>query len=223
MHRLALTLLFTSACVANGDEGFHIVHNLAAPSDCTYKPGGPFLSGGLIDTISPEPYVLTPEIESRIVLAEGQSAAQKTISLRGARVEVLNAQTNTTIGKFTSLFSASLSPGGKVAVAFPIVQPEHFKAVGATGTTRVQLLAKITAYGALGGAGDEVDSVQFQYPVTVCDGCVAQVLGTCPLVAGTPVVMPSNPCHTFQDNFVQCCSSNGQLVCPALVDAPAAQ
>ena len=218
MHRLGLFLLLTSACVADGgDGGFHIVHNLAPPSDCSYKPGGPFISGGLIDRQSPEPYLFTPELESRIVLSEGTSVAQKTITLRGARIEVVNAQTGATIDKFTSLFAASLSPMGKVAVAFPIVRTESLGAVGATGTTRVQLVAKITAYGVLGGAGDEIDSVPFQYPVTVCDGCVVQNLGVCPLAPGTVVVEPKNACTTYQDNFVQCCSSNGVLVCPAVV------
>ena len=224
MHRLALTLLVTSACVANGgDEGFHIVHNLAPPDDCSYEPGGRFISGGLIDPQSTEPYMFTPELESRIMIVEGQTAAQKTITLRGARVEVVNAQSGTTVDKFTSLFSASLTPGGKVAVAFPVLQPASLGTVGATGTTRVQLLAKVTAYGALGGAGDEVDSVEFQYPITVCEGCVADVIGPCPLPAGTVVPPPKNPCSTFQDNFVQCCNNGVDLICPATVVPSAAR
>lgn len=220
MHRLALTLLLTSACADGGDEGFHIVHNLAPPSDCTYSPGGPFMSSGLMDVNSPQPYVFTPEIESRITVVDNQNIAQRTIVLRGARIEVQNAQTGATLGKLTSLFSASLTPGGKVAVAFDIITPEMAAMAGASGDTRVQLVAKITAYGALGGS-DEIDSVPFQYPVTVCDGCILDIAGTCPLPFGSTVI-DTRTCHEFQDGRVTCCTDNGELVCPAVLSPPPA-
>jgi hypothetical protein len=126
--------------------------------------------------------------------------------------------------KMTSLFSGSIAPLGETASAFDIVSPEMLAELAPQllDDRRVQLLAKVTAYGALGGSGDELDAVPFYYPVTVCRGCVALSLGACPLPAGTPVINGGSPCNVFQDGFSTCCSvtaPNGttQLICPAVV------
>jgi hypothetical protein len=223
MHRLALILTLTSACAAdNGDEGFNIVNNLAPESGCSLTPGGAFLPRGLIDKQSTNPYVLTPEFSSRITSTPGVEDFQRTIQLRGANIEVINAQTGVSLGKFKSLFAASLSPMGSTTAAFDVVTPAMLQASGANGTTRVQLVAKITAFGALGGSGDTIDGVPFEYPITVCDNCVANVLGACPLPMGTTVStnMP-NSCNQYQDIMVQCCSTPTGVVCPATVSSTA--
>lgn len=220
MHRLALILLATTtACIANsGDEGFSIVHNLAPTAGCMVSPGGGFLSRGTIDIASPNPYLMTPEFSSRISAGEG-TVAQRTIALRGARIEITVASGGQTLvnNKFTSLFAASLSPLGSTTAAFDAVPLEILDQLTITGTERIQLLAKITAYGALGGSGDEIDGVPFEYPVSVCNGCVAQNLGACPLPAGTMLTEGANPCNAFQDGVVQCCTSASGLICPATV------
>jgi hypothetical protein len=216
MHRLALILLVSSACAADsGDEGFNIVNNLAPEANCALTPGGAFLSRGVIDKQSPNPYVLTPEFSSRISPTEGVDDFQRTIQLRGANVEVLNAQTGTSLGKFKSLFSASLAPTGKTTAAFDIITPAMLQASGAIGTTRVQLVAKIIPFGTLGGSGDSIDGVPYEYPVTVCDGCVATILGACPLPFGTEVGAGSpNSCNPYQDGVVSCCMGASGPICP---------
>lgn len=219
MHRLALLLVLTSACVADGgDEGFNIVHNLAPTGNCEVTPGTGFLARGTIDKQSTSPYIFTPEIVSRIVAAEGSTEAQRTIVLRGAKIDVINAETGTSLKKFTSLFAASLSPLGTTTAAFDIIPTDVLASSGASGTTRVQLLAKITPYGALGGSGDNIDGVTFEYPVTVCDGCVANVLGACPLAFGTQVPESTpNGCNQFQDGMTFCCMSDAGPICPPTV------
>jgi hypothetical protein len=219
MHRLALILTLTSACVADsGDEGFNIVNNLVPESGCSLTPGGAFLSRGLIDVQSTNPYVLTPEFASRITSTTGVEDFQRTIQLRGAKIEVLNAQTGVSLGKFKSLFAASLPPMGSTTASFDVVTPAMLQASGAVGTTRVQLLAKVVPFGALGGSGDTIDGVPFEYPITVCDGCVATNLGACPLMMGTTVSTTTpNGCNQYQDVVVQCCMGPNGAVCPATV------
>jgi hypothetical protein len=167
---------------------------------------------------STNPYVLTPEFASRITSTPGVEDFQRTIQLRGANVEVMNAQTGVSLGKFKSLFAASLPPMGATTAAFDVVTPAMLAASGASGTTRVQLLAKITPFGAVGGSGDTIDGVPFEYPITVCDACVATILGTCPLPMGTTVAstMP-NGCNQYQDVAVQCCMGPTGAVCPATI------
>jgi hypothetical protein len=223
MHRLALILLAMGACVADGgDEGFNIVHNLSPGNTCTLAPGGAFISGGRIEVGSPNGYVLTPEFVSRITQSEGTDA-QRTIALRGARIELTNAATGAAFagGKFTSLFAASLPPGGSSVAAFEVVPTSILDQVAVTADTRVTILAKITPYGALGGSGDELDGVEFQYPISVCSGCVAFNLGACPLPAGT-MIPAGNGCNQFQDGQVGCCATaTGQLLCPAITGTTA--
>jgi len=222
MHRLALILLATGACVADGgDEGFDITHNLTPATGCVLAPGGGFISSGRIEASSPNGYVLTPEFSSRITAPEG-SEAQRTIALRGARVELTNATTGTAFanGKFTALFAASLPPGGKSVAAFEVVPTSILDQVSVTADTRVTILAKVTPFGALGGSGDEIDGVEFQYPVTVCQGCVAFNLGPCPLPTGT-MIPPGNSCNQFQDGQVGCCQTASGLLCPAITGTAA--
>ncbi|MDQ3365120.1 MAG: hypothetical protein M3680_06805 [Myxococcota bacterium] len=239
MQRLSYCVLIlglsgaAAGCADTGDEGIVIRHNLVPAEGCALTPGGMFTSRGTIELDSPNPYVLTPEIESRITAAEGQFS-QRTIALRGARVDVEVASltvdnvsapvptlTNTS---FTSLFSASLEPQGTTAASFDAVSAtllgELASKVTATGNVRIQLVATVKVYGDLGGS--EIESVPFVYPVTVCTNCVTTNLGACPLPVGT-VPRGGNPCNVFQDGNVDCClDASGNKVCPGVVETPAA-
>lgn len=219
MHRLALILALTGCVADGGDEGFNIVNNLAPADNCALTPGGAFLARGTIDKQSPNPYVLTPEFVSRITTGE-VAEYQRTIALRGANIEVINAETGVSLKKFKSLFSASLAPMGSTTAAFDIVPVDVIQMSGATPTKRVQLVAKVTAFGALGGSGDNIDGVPYEYPVTVCDGCVANILGACPLPAGTEVgTSTPNSCNQFQDGSLQCCMGPSGPICPPTIAA----
>jgi hypothetical protein len=84
---------------------------------------------------------------------------------------------------------------------------------------RLQLVATVTPYGALAGSGDEIDGVPFQYPISLCNGCVVANLGACPLPAGTvlPEVSP-NPCNIYQDGSAVCCKDAlGNMICPPTI------
>lgn len=230
MLRLSYMVLILAAagCTDTGDEGIVVRHNLVPGDGCELMPGGMFLSRGAIELQSPNPYVLTPEIESRITATE-DLVSQRTIALRGARVDVtVEAATIDNVavatptlssGSFTSLFAASLEPEATTAASFDAVSAtilgELASQVGTTGNVRIQLVATARVYGELGG--EEIESVPFVYPVTVCTDCVGPSLGTCPLPNGT-VVRPGNACNPYQDGPVDCClDASGAKVCPAPV------
>lgn len=235
MHRLILLMFVVtaSACAASGDEGFFIRNNLQPGPNCTLAAGGAFLSRGQIELESPNPYILTPEIESRIEVNEGQDPTQRRIALKGARVELtVEGMTRNNLSetapmianpRFTSLFSASLDPLGTTAVSFDAISSAvlgdlESKVMRApTDSIRIQLVAKITVFGSLGGGGDEVEGIPFTYPITVCTNCVTTSLGTCPLPIGTPLRDGANGCNIYQDGAVDCCTSATGLVCPGTV------
>jgi hypothetical protein len=216
MNRLVWILLSVTACVASGgDEGFNIVNNRAPAAGCTISTGGGIVGRGVIDQDSLNPYVFTPEIISRIS-ADG-TEAQRTIVIQGAKVEVTAPGGPTlTNNKFTSLFAASIPPGGTITAAFDITTAAILSQIQVSGAERVQLLAKITPFGELGGS--DVDGVEFEYPISVCASCVAPSLGTCPLMFGTTIVNQANPCNSSQDGFVTCCMQNGVKICPGVAD-----
>lgn len=233
MHRLAymFVLVTAVACTTDsGDEGFHIKHNLAVTDQCLVSPGGTFRSRGEIWIDSPNPYVLTPEIESRLTAAEGQED-QRTIALRGARVSlevaavtVDNASVTPpalTGAQFTSLFAAALEPGGSVGAQIDIVPTPVLAQLSdafPSGVVRAEVVATITPYGRIGGGGDEIEGVPFVYPVSVCSNCVVSSLGACSAVPSGTTIRTGNACNPFQDGVIDCCTSDtGALVCPAVI------
>jgi hypothetical protein len=62
-----------------------------------------------------------------------------------------------------------------------------------------------------------VTSDAFNFPIRVCNGCLATDLGICPLAqAGTN---SGNACNVAQDETVDCCELGTSLVCPPVVGA----
>lgn len=236
MHRLlvlTVALGAFAACTSDSGGGIVIRQNLAndgARCVFTADSGNAFIARGTIALQSPQPYVLTPLLESNIVALQNQ-VSQRTIQTRGARVSLTIAgasqagtsvMVNTTSFpagalKFTSLFSAPIAPNGGLSVGeFDIIPTSFLEALGAqlTGASvHVQVVAEVKVYGTLGG--DELESDPFYYPVTVCNDCVINPVGACPIAMKGSL---GNPCNPYQDGQIDCCTAaDGQLLCPAPV------
>ncbi len=229
---IAVGALTLAACADDSGGGLIIRQNLAptATDGCTFSPDltAPYFARGTISMLSQQPYVLTPLIESRITAPEGQES-QRTVLIRGARVDariesitVNNQSVEVDTSdfpegslKFTSLFSAPLAPNGGLSVGdFDLLTSSLIATLrdryGAQGSARVQVVAEVRVFGDLGG--DEIESDTFSYPVTVCNDCIVNNVGECPTMAE---VRTGNPCNPFQDGVVDCCTSGGNLLCPA--------
>lgn len=246
MHR-SLTLIplvaALGACVAdNGDEGIFITKNVAVGADCSFTASDsePFIAHGTYAIQSPIPYQLHPQMKSRVTATAGQED-QRTIIVRGARVELsfpdtsvfsageLDQMRSSGVTRFETLFSAPISPNGGITdgvaevihpslLAQLIAKSPGVDAPGAA-SYRVQVIVNIVVFGDL--SGKEVTSQNFQFPVTICNDCVVNPLGACPLPVDTEVV-EGNACNPFQDGVVDCCDNGGTLVCPATVATMAA-
>jgi hypothetical protein len=73
----------------------------------------------------------------------------------------------------------------------------------------------VRSVGAFDGTKSSVESDSFRFPIRVCDGCMTETVGMCPLQGGG--VSLGNPCNIAQDGFVTCCSTGAGLSCPASV------
>jgi hypothetical protein len=232
-----IAVIALAACANTGDEGMIVLNNTAVGSSCTLSgtTSQPFIAHGEIFARSPTGYVLTPLIQSRVMSASSVDDSQRTIFLSGANIslEVKAVSIERADGsfvngpaitlaqpQFSTLFSASLPPSGTVNVGFEMIPPQALRQIlsasgaGATDSMRAEVLATVNILGTLGG--DEIESAPFSFPVSVCNNCVVNIVGTCPLPSGTPV-RTGNACNAFQDGAVDCCLNGDSAICPATV------
>jgi len=243
MLRVATLVLALSACVAEtGDEGMYVLNNSAISGDSCALNGSSmqaFLPRGEIFALSPAGYLLTPLVESKLAVVEGQDPTLKTIQLHSADVELTvkaisvqhadstftSSQPNTTLAQFTSLFSGAVPPGGSVNVAFDVLPaPTISSLVAMAGAdvlnevVHIEMLASVTIKGDLGG--DDLEAAPYFYPISICNDCVVNVLGTCPIPMGT-APREGNACNRYQDGVVDCCRDTtvtpNRFICPATV------
>lgn len=241
MHRalvsLALTTALGACTVDDAGEGIFITKNVVPGEGCTFAAteAEPFLPHGTWSLLSPSGYRFHPQMKSRITAVEGQEE-QRTIIVQGARIDLafadetlfdageLTQLQSAGVTKFESRFSAPIAPNGGITDGgFDLITRDLIDAILAkrpdlTGasppTFRTEILATAVVFGDM--SGSEVKSQPFQFPVTLCNDCVVNVVGTCPLPAET-TVSPGNPCNPFQDGVADCCVGASGVVCPAPV------
>lgn len=239
--------LGAAACADQGGTQIVVLNNAVPDDGCvlTAAESGQFLSAGLVDgagavaTNTVYGYLVAPVIKNISDSADGTLEAERTVILHGARVdlvigtrpdgsEILDDTTRAELEaagalQFTVLFSGAVGPDGGLAVlAFDAIPALTVSAV-AEALTRAGDRALIqVVYTVFGETtfGSEVEADPFTFPVTVCNGCLVQNLGSC---VGLPDAdyAPGNSCNLYQDSTAQCCdSSAGFRVCPAVPEDP---
>jgi hypothetical protein len=228
MRRFPVLVLFVVlGCAKNGDEGMVVLANTApSGTTCTFTgdPTQPAFSQGEIAARSPDPYLLTPLIESRITAAGSGENVDRSILLQGADV-TLSASTGgqsvtlpSAAAQFTTTIAGTLEPGGLLNVSFPII-PTDILSLFRSGSTDTEIVATVVVFGDEGGG--RVNAEPFGYQVTVCPDsapCVVQDVSSCS--GFTASVNAGNPCNPYQDGLTTCChvgsGSDAQLFCPAV-------
>lgn len=248
MRSFTIPLTFVAAlaagCVDDSSDGGIFVTKAVTPGDaCSLSSteGEPFLPHGVFSVHSTSGYQLFPQMRSRITATDDQ-IDQRTIILAGARVEIeitddelagqldLQKLKDDGVTRFQSRFTAPLPPnGGIVDGAIEVITPELIDAIAAVHPDlrstaedapvfRTELLANVVVFGNM--AGDEVTSQKFTFPVTLCNDCVVNILGACPLPSDI-TAREGNACNIYQDGSVDCCvEASGDLTCPARFAAP---
>jgi hypothetical protein len=120
---------------------------------------------------------------------------------------------------YQTTWSGGISSGGgqlsASVEAFPVPLAQQLLAAGdldASPSLTVNL--KVQALGST-NTGRSMQSDPFNFPVSICVGCLAVNLGPCPL--STAPANLGNACNPAQDQSVDCCTDNGTLICPAAV------
>lgn len=112
------------------------------------------------------------------------------------------------------------SAGGTAATlvgAFPVDLARRVAATGDVSVSRSSMIvnAHIRAFGSTDT--QDLESDPFDFPIYVCSGCLVASVLNCP-VSSKPAYS-GNPCNVAQDNLVDCCSLNGELICPSVVSS----
>jgi hypothetical protein len=179
-------------------------------------------------------YVFTPVMQSSLVGMTGVENSN-IITMEGANVTILPVNNDASrnavqavrsagLDKLNARYAASLFPGGSLGVGFTILDPAQvaiLRPIVASGD--VEIIARVVAYGDV--EGGRVESKPFDYPITVCVGCLGLNLGPCSSFP-TDFEADADPgalCFPGQDGRAQCCQQDNRLICPVqgtLVEAP---
>ncbi len=236
---ISMTLILASALIAplmgcvDAADSIVILNNQIPSEGCILKAGDnePFFSRGQIDVIDLNQttgYLFTPVIKN---LAEPNASSDSLFFAEGAKVDLefipeffsvdelaqLKTDGNS---RFLQEFSGSVLAQNTGTFDFEIIPRTMLGAIAAKlqlgDSTRV--LAKVEIVGKLGGGG--VSSQIFTYPVDVCNGCLANNLGTCDQVPLDFEVRVGGTCQPLQDGVADCCTrQDGVLICPAISTA----
>ena len=228
--------LFTAACTAQDNITFAIIKNQVPEEGCIIPTSddGLYISTGRLDVselpggIANPGYVFTPLVRNGASSVAG-NPNENVIFLGGADVELLAGTTQASLqlleqlasagmDKRTQLVSGSVSPGGTAAMGFFAIDADQTAAIAgflAPGE-QVQVVARISIFGRIDGS--EIVSSNFDYPITVCNGCLLQDLGSCATFPPTQPIGEGGACSPLQDSVLSCCTSStgGGVICPAV-------
>jgi hypothetical protein len=122
---------------------------------------------------------------------------------------------------YSQPWAVTISSGGGLAAtfvdAFPVALAQRVLATGDVGVSSSSMTvnARVRVFGSTNT--QDMESDPFDYPINVCNGCLVHNLLPCPYTSAP--AFTGNLCNLSQDEPVDCCSLNGNLVCPAIVGA----
>ena len=228
-------LVMAMGCVANRDDAPLIILFNQAPADgCTTSPSKTALArgSGFIDANAPLGYLFTPVVQNTASTRNGSvDDATRFALIEGAniRVEASGPNSDAFLGnlaasnllEFSQRFSFTVFPDdGLASLGFEILPPQFLASLRSDlGAGEVaEFDVRIELFGRMGGG--VMQSNEFIYPVSVCNGCLVNNLGPCD--AGLMVTRTGGTCQPLQDGgIVDCCTAAaGGLVCPAQVVMP---
>jgi len=240
-HLLALavvTLPVALAACGRVPGQFEILNDQIPGAGCVIPVDpGVYQGEGTLDVSIVRPdftsaYFFFPLIENNLPSSIGTAIDPNEIQLSGFQIDitpipgamvpdgirsVLNGAG--TLAHFQVPWSGGVSSGGghlsAIVAAFPVELAQQMDQLGGLSrdpSTLVQL--NISALGTTNN-GQHMTSDPFHFPLHLCSGCL--VAGTAPCPFTTAPTFTGNDCNPAQDALVDCCTENGNLVCPAPV------
>jgi hypothetical protein len=233
--RLTSVLLVAAAGCANNPISLIIEHNNAPEEGCAVKADtDQYVPEGFLDVTDigrplSARYLFTPGVRSgltgstttptdNVIIVEGAKVAL-TATNNDRSKAVVTALAGMTLDKADRKTSASVDPGSPTALIFELVDSAQVAALQSilTDNESVQVIAEVRVYGNV--EGTDIESPPFNYPLTVCKGCLVEQLGDCAALPAGFMGDGGGTCGLEQDGALQCCDSGvagAKPVCPAV-------
>lgn len=233
--RIFVSVLGLAPIVGCGDEPgqFVIVQNQVPDQGCTVagSKGDVYRGEGRLDVAlvgddAPVAYRLYPLLQNNLrkrdrpsepnrlllnsftVVVEVDPAAPKAV------IDVV-AKADERLRSYEEPWSGTLDPGGgTLSAGVTVVAGELARRIRATraletqGSMRLFVTVRAVARKLDGGF---IQSDEFRFPITVCQGCLVASVQACPAIPRNL----GNACNIAQDVPVDCCLSDNRLMCPA--------
>lgn len=190
-----------------------------------------YMGEGLLDVSVVRPgftsaYLLFPLVENNLP-GTGTANDPNQIQISGFDVDISTVGTatpgamqvlndNQELLHFRVPWSGGVSSGGGQISATVETVPVSLamqlaSAGGLSASPGLTLNLRVQAVGAT-NSGRSLTSDPFNFPLQVCNGCLVHNVSPCPYMAA----LPGNACNPAQDLPVDCCTENGNLICPAV-------
>jgi len=189
---------------------------------CIAQPGGgtgtPVRDRGLLDVslVTTSGYIAVPIVRNNLP-TNVNGVEFNSIQITGANVKLMNVD-NTALtlpNGQSSFFYASaggrLDPAGTAAMFVEVLPAAAAKSLAGMipSTGLFTVIAEVKPVGM--HSSDQVVGGPIDFPIVLCNGCLVDVVGACPLPKGTIV---TTPCFPQQDEVTTCCNDPTQgLLC----------
>ncbi len=228
---LALVILAVAASgCTEGGRPLVILQNLAPEEGCQFpaQAGADRITRGRIDVQAEGGYVFGALVQNNAVGLSDNPGA-RLAAIEGADVELTLQEGFTPAGdpsadlSFTTNFGGAIEPdGGLASFGFIILTKQFMDTYLAPSPdlapgALLEINARITIFGQMGGSNTE--SVPFNYPIEVCNGCMTVDVGACADLPADFQALEGGICNTLQDVPLECCDDG--TVCPAVPVPPA--
>jgi hypothetical protein len=193
-----------TSCVATATIGVEISRGLfdvAASNHIQGYIGFPLVRN---NEVSRMPSADSPELDSIQLLGANVSLTFAS-DTDAAKVPIADRKF------FWASAGGRLDPAALAPMPIEVVPNDVVAALAVPMGGFVSITAKIQPVGMQ--TSDRVVGGPIYFPVDLCNGCLTNVISTCPLPAGTTVV---DTCYPGQDQVATCCqASSTQLLCGA--------
>jgi hypothetical protein len=167
-------------------------------------------------------YLLTPVVLNSMTAVEG-SSTQNIAFVEGADIElqagpstraqdIIASLATSTGTSRTQRFAAAIQPSAASGLIFYGIAPDQAFAMSSLleENESVQLILHARVFGQV----DFSDFVSpwWDFPVTVCLGCLMRDLGPCSAISAGAELSTGGVCSPLQDGIIDCCDG----ICPAV-------
>jgi len=192
----------TPSCAENNETIFVRQMQAVVPSDCTFKndPTGLAITAGVLDVAVGSSYVGFPLVGNQLV-SRGDPKTSKAESMRvqiqGAEVRIIDLESGGVDGPFSVIATGIADPTlsadpGYGASAIELIPGSIARKFVARAKVRpVSVTAAFKVFGKTLG-GTDVTTAEYQFPITICFGCLVDFSGN---VSDPAVTSPARNCR----------------------------